>query len=222
MQQRLSKVYVLSGLGVDHRVFAGIDLGKVEVIHIPWLQPQAKESIAGYAARLAALIPDELPILIGLSFGGIIAQEIARIKPCSKVILIASVKNQSELPAVYRYIGKTRMHQLVPGFVFAYSGWITEWLFGADKEHEKKLLAIILRETDPVFRSWAINILLTWQNRERYPANIISIHGSKDRLIPVHNVRADFIVPGAGHFLTVSHAAATSNLLKKILGALMP
>lgn len=219
MQQRLSKIYVLSGLGVDHRVFSDIDFGNVEVIHMPWLQPQKKETITGYAARLAALITDELPTLIGLSFGGVIAQEIARIIPCSKVILLASAKNPSELPAIYRLIGKTRLHQLVPGFAFTYSGRIVAWLFGARKENEKKLLTVILKETDPVFRSWAINTLLTWTHSEPVLKHTISIHGSLDHIIPIRNIAADFIVQGAGHFLTVSHAMEVSKLLQKILTA---
>lgn len=217
MQQQLPKIYVLSGLGVDHRVFADIDFGDYEIIHIPWLQPQARETIAGYAARLTALITDNAPVLVGLSFGGIIAREIARIIPCKKIILIASAKNESELPLIYRLIGKTRLHQLVPGFLFTYSGWLTEWFFGVRTEEEKKLLAVILKETDPVFRSWAINALLTWKNTDQPPVNIISVHGSKDRIIPERNVAADCIIPGAGHFLTVSHAAAISDLLKKML-----
>ncbi|RYE00031.1 MAG: alpha/beta hydrolase [Sphingobacteriales bacterium] len=215
--QQVPKVYVLSGLGVDHRVFADIDFGDYEIIHIPWLQPQAREPIAAYAARLAALITDDAPTLIGLSFGGIMAREIARIIPCKKIILIASAKNQAELPVIYRLIGKTKLHQLVPGFLFTYSGWLTECFFGVKTEEEKKLLAVILKETDPIFRSWAINALLTWNNKEQAPENTVSIHGSKDRLIPGHNVAADFIVPGAGHFLTLTHAAAISVLLRKVL-----
>ncbi len=219
MQQQLPKIYVLSGLGVDHRVFANIDFGDYKPIHIPWLQPKTREPITDYATRLAALITDDAPILIGLSFGGIMAQEISRIIPCKKIILIASAKNQAELPLIYRLIGKSRLHQLVPSFLFYYSGRLTNWLFGAKMENEQKLLALILKETEPVFRSWAINALLTWKHTNQHPGNIISIHGDKDRLIPIHNVAVDFIIPGAGHFLTVSHAAAISDLLKKILDA---
>lgn len=217
MRQKRPKIYVFSGLGVDHQVFADIDFGDFEVIHIPWLQPQEKEPIAAYAARLAALIKDQTPILIGLSFGGIIAQEIARIIPCKKIILIASVKNKWELPAVYRIIGLSRLHRLVPGFLFTYSGRLTEWLFGAKTEDQKKLLAIILKETKSEFRSWAINALLTWSREDQAPGDTVSIHGSKDRLIPMRNVAATFTIREAGHFLTVTHAAAISELLQKIL-----
>lgn len=217
MQQKRPKIYIFSGLGVDHRVFADIDFGSFEVIHIPWLQPQAKETIAAYATRLAALIKDHSPILIGLSFGGIIAREIARIIPCKQIILIASAKNKSELPAVYRIIGMSRLHHLVPGFLFTYSGRLTQWFFGVKTEDQKQLLAIILKETNPVFRSWAINTLLTWTRKDQAPANTVSIHGSKDRIIPIGNVVADFILPGAGHFLTVTHAKAVSELLQVIL-----
>ena len=217
IQPKLPKIYVLSGLGVDHRVFADIDFGSFEVIHIPWLRPQVKETIAAYAARLAALITDHSPILIGLSFGGIIAQEIARIIPCKQIILIASAKNKWELPPVYRIIGLSRLHRLEPGFLLTYSGRLTEWFFGVNTEDQKKLLAIILKETNPAFRSWAINALLTWSRKDQAPGDTVSIHGSKDRLIPLCNVVATFTIREAGHFLTVTHAAAISELLKKIL-----
>ncbi|MBL7704140.1 MAG: alpha/beta hydrolase [Taibaiella sp.] len=217
MQEILPKIYVFSGLGVDHRVFADIDFGNFEVIHIPWLQPQAKETIAAYATRLAALITDHYPILIGLSFGGIIAREIARIIPCKQIILIASAKNRWELPPVYRVIGISRLHHLIPGFLFTYSGRLTQWFFGVKTKDQKKLLAIILKETNPVFRSWAINALLTWSGKDHAPGNTVSIHGSKDRLIPIRNIAADFTLPGAGHFLTVTHAQEVSEHLQLIL-----
>lgn len=216
MQQNLPKIYVLSGLGVDHRVFAAIDFGNFEVVHIPWLKPEGKEPISAYASRISALITDQTPILIGLSFGGIMAQEIARIIPCAKIILIASAKSKAELPAIYRLIGSTRLHKLVPGFLFTYSGRFTQWFFGVKTEAQKKLLAIILKETDPEFRNWAINALLTWAG-DHTSGSTISIHGSKDRLIPIRNVAADFTLPGAGHFLTVSHAKEVSELLQIIL-----
>lgn len=216
MQKEQQKIYVLSGLGVDHRVFTAIDFGHFEVVHLPWLKPNRGEAISAYSSRLAALIKTPLPILIGLSFGGIVAQEIARIIPCAKIILIAAAKNKTELPVLYRFIGRTRLHKLAPGFMFTCSGRFTEWFFGVKTETQKKLLAIILKETDPGFRDWAINALLTW-DRDHAPDHIVSIHGSKDRLIPVRNVAADFILPGAGHFLTVTHAKELSELLQVIL-----
>lgn len=109
-----------------------------------------------------------------------------------------------------------RFHKLVPGFLFAYSGRFTQWFFGVKTEAQKKLLAIILKETDPEFRNWAINALLTW-NRDHALRGTISIHGSEDRLIPIRNVAVDFALPGAGHFLTVTHAKEVSELLRVIL-----
>lgn len=217
MQQQLPKIYVLSGLGADHRVFASIDFDGFEVVHIPWLQPGVKETIASYAARLATLITLPYPILVGLSFGGIMALEIARIIPCKKIILIASAKNQAELPLVYKIIAATRAHKLAPSFLFSRSGRLAEWLFGVNTAAEKQLLATILKETNPAFRTWAINALLTWTNKNQVPANTVSIHGTEDRLIPLRNVTADFIIQGAGHFLTVTHAAAINELLKNNL-----
>lgn len=216
IQHKPEKIYVLSGLGVDHRVFAGIDFGTLEVVPISWLQPFPHEPLADYARRLSAQITEAFPIILGLSFGGIMAQEIARIIPCRKIILLASAQTKYELPGLYRFFGKLNLHKLVPGFFFKYSWALTEYFFGVSTTQEKKLLALILKETDPVFRSWAIHALLHW-DRTQAIDNSIVVHGSKDKIIPISKVQADFTVRDAGHFMTVTHAGLLCELLKKIV-----
>ena len=65
-------VYILSGMGADHRAFSFITLPKgFEAIHIPWIKPDKKEPLAAYALRLAGAIRTSEPfILVGLSMGG--------------------------------------------------------------------------------------------------------------------------------------------------------
>ena len=86
-------VYFISGLGADERVFQFLDLSKIEHQFIQWNEPQKKESLSSYCKKLTEQIDlKQEIILIGISFGGIIAQEISKIIECKKVIIISSVK----------------------------------------------------------------------------------------------------------------------------------
>src|ERR1044071_3731439 len=91
-------IYCISGLGADEKIFAKLQLEGYELKHIPWLIPERTETIDAYARRMAASIKEDDPILIGVSFGGMIAIEIARQRPVQKLILISSIKCVAELP----------------------------------------------------------------------------------------------------------------------------
>lgn len=88
----MNKIYVFSGLGVDKRVYDNIDFGTLDVEFIDWIEPLKNESLESYAFRISKKITEENPILIGLSFGGMLAAEISKIINVKKIILIASAK----------------------------------------------------------------------------------------------------------------------------------
>ncbi len=209
-------VYVISGLGVDHRVFENINFGKYNVVHLAWIKPLPKETMKDYAKRMAAQISESQPIIIGLSFGGMLAVEMAQQIPYSKIILLASAKTYKELPFYYRLIGKMGLHHLAPNFIFSRANTISYWLFGVKGTQNKQLLSIILKETNKEFRTWAIHALLNWDNTF-IPPNTIAIHGDKDKIIPIKNVKTDYTINGGGHFMTVDKAPEMSVLLQDIL-----
>lgn len=74
------KLYCLSGLGVDEKAFKNIKARDVDLVNVKWISPLPKESIKDYARRLfAELNPEEGYNLLGVSFGGMIAVEFAKI-----------------------------------------------------------------------------------------------------------------------------------------------
>ena len=106
-------LYILSGLGADEKVFQRLDFSGVSVTFIKWLPSQAEESIGDYASRLLPQITTPHPILLGLSFGGMVAIEIAKQIDTEKVILISSAKTKNEIT----FTGETRKckQSLFPG-----------------------------------------------------------------------------------------------------------
>ncbi len=92
MSNKKPHIYLISGLGADYRVFQKIDLEANSYTHIKWDKPKSQnQSIIDYTKGLLAQIKHENPILIGVSFGGMIAIEIAKLIPVRKIIIISSV-----------------------------------------------------------------------------------------------------------------------------------
>lgn len=212
----MSKIYVFSGLGVDERVFDNIDFGTLDVEFIDWIKPLENESLESYALRISKKITSENPILIGLSFGGMIAVEISKIIKVKKLILIASAKNKFELPFIYRLFGKWNPVNLISKKIFKQQNSISNWFFGIETDSEKRLLKDILQDTDLDFFSWAINEISNWKN-ESIPANCFHIHGNKDRIIPIKNVKTDFVIENAGHFMIVNKAKEIQEIILSLI-----
>lgn len=202
----MGELYVLSGLGVDHRVFEQFRFENRKVVFLAWIPPVKKESLASYAKRIAQQITTESPILIGLSFGGMVAIEIAKIRTVQKVIVIASAKGKCEIPPLFRFFGRLKFNLLLPATLLKRSNRLTYWFFGVYTQEDKKLLKTILNDTDPVFLQWAIAAILTWQNTV-IPSGVLHIHGDQDRLLPYRFVAADYCISGGGHFMTVNKAS---------------
>lgn len=211
----MSKVYIFSGLGVDRRVFDNIDFGNLDIEFVDWINPLKNETLENYAERISREITSENPIMIGLSFGGMVAVEISKIIKTEKIILIASAKNKFELPKINWISGKLKLNNFIPKSIFKKQNFITNWIFGIETESEKQLLKDILQDTNANFFSWAINEIVNWKN-EVSPENVIHIHGNKDRIIPFKNVKADFVIDGGGHFMTVNKAREIGDIIKSI------
>lgn len=208
----MSKIYIFSGLGVDRRVFDNIDFGNLDVEFVDWIDPLKNEPLENYAKRISQKITNDNPILIGLSFGGMVAVEISKIIKTEKIILIGSAKNKFELPKFNRISGKLKLNKLIPKSIFKKQNLVTNWIFGIETDSEKQLLKEILKDTDPNFFSWAINEIVNWKN-ETIPENVIHIHGNKDRIIPFKNVKADFVIEGGGHFMTVNRSKEIQEII---------
>lgn len=212
----MQKVYIISGLGVDERVFRLINFGTLKPEFINWIPPNPKESIQQYANRLSQKITCDQPIIIGLSFGGMIAVEIAKIITTQKVILLASSKTRKELPWYWLLAGKLRLNRLLPSKLLKSPHFFTYWLFGIQTDQEQELLKNILNDTDTSFLKWAIHEIVNWQHQENVSENMVHIHGSKDRILPLKYVKADYIIEEAGHFMTITHAKAIEVLIRQL------
>lgn len=217
----MNHIYCISGFGADERVFSKIRLIDYELHFIPWLTPVRKESLENYASRMSDQIPHDNPILLGLSFGGMMCIEIAKIRLTKAVILVSSIKTYKELPLWMRGAGFLRLSELLPlrSLKFKLLEPLENFNLGIITAEEKKLASEYRKNIDPNYTNWAIGIILAWRNTW-LPKRIYHIHGTKDRIFPIKNIKADYIIPSGGHMMIMNMAVEVNFILNKILAGL--
>jgi pimeloyl-ACP methyl ester carboxylesterase len=214
----MPKVYCLSGLGADQRVFNFIALPGVEMVHVKWLPPERHEPLGTYARRLLAQFDAQPPVtLLGVSFGGIVAQEIAALLPCRRVIILSSIKSPAEMPLTISLVRRTGVHRLVPGWLLKAGNVLTgNYYFSIRTREEARLLQAIVRDTDPAFLRWAVHEVVRWQPPAPVPG-LVHFHGTADRIFPADRIQQFTPIPGGGHFMVVQEAPLLSRLISEAL-----
>ncbi|WP_210518313.1 alpha/beta hydrolase [Hymenobacter terricola] len=214
MPASLQVFYLIPGLGADERVFQFLHLrGETHVLQ--WLPPQSRnEPLPHYAARLAAAVPAaQVCWLVGVSFGGVLALEVAQLRPLAQVVLISSFAGPSELPWLGKLARATGLHHLLPPQLLPRIPRVAQWFFGVRNGRDYQLLRQILCDTDPDFTRWAIAQLLQWPGRPAPP--VVRIHGTEDRLLPAGGAPGQYQLAG-GHLIIISRAAEISQILNQL------
>lgn len=208
------KIYAISGLGADKRVFTHLKLD-CEIIALDWIIPLEKEGIDSYSKRLAEVNSLDKSgdfILLGVSFGGLVATEISKLYSPKLTILISSIETKSELRPIFKLLGKTKLFSLFPRTIFNIPRPVAYFVFGTDK---KELLKSILADTDLKLAKWSVNQLLSWKNETRLD-KVLKISGSKDKLLPSKDKETVFVKNGQ-HFMIVDKAKEISDLINEKL-----
>jgi pimeloyl-ACP methyl ester carboxylesterase len=195
-------VYLLSGLGADKRVFSKLSFSDEYAInHIAWITPHHNEELADYAKRLSTQIEQSKPfILIGVSFGGMIAVEICGFLKPGKTIIISSASTSDQIPWYYKIAGLLNLHQIVPSKLLKAPTPIAFWFFGARDKEQKNLLSEILKDTDGSFLKWALSKIINWKHQHK-PDNLYQIHGSSDKILPITFIKPDLKIINGGHLM---------------------
>ncbi len=216
----MKNLYCISGLGADERIFQKLSIDGVNMVHIPWPEYDVYDEMSCYAQKIQALIPEENPLILGLSFGGMMAVELCKMMPVKKAIIMSSAKGMMELQGVKLGwpIKKLLVSQALPGFIYKMTNSVMYKMFGAETEEEKKLLHDILKDSDGHFVRWAMKAILLWQNGYA-PENIVHIHGTADKIIPPGAVNPDHWIKDGTHMMVYNRADEISKLISDELSA---
>ncbi|HEY5968558.1 MAG TPA: alpha/beta hydrolase [Chitinophagaceae bacterium] len=211
------KAYFISGLGADRKAFQKIKLpAAYEPVYLDWIPPQKNESLCNYARRFSSLIKnDDAFILIGLSFGGMLASEIARLRRPMKTIIISSLASSNELPWYFKQAGKIGLHKAVP-MTFLKAGTVIKNIMGVASKEDKAIIYNYAKTADPGMVRWSLNAIVNWDQPDRLPG-IVHLHGSNDRMLPLKYTHPDFVIKGGGHLMIFNKADEVNKILNEVL-----
>jgi pimeloyl-ACP methyl ester carboxylesterase len=211
-------VYLLPGLGADHRLFGRLELPGHTLHYLDRPEVPAGSTMADIARLLASRVNAQVPhALVGVSMGGMEAQELAALTHPRKVVLISSWKGPQEMPAHLKLLRGTHPERLLSKIFMQGSLPVIRWQMGVEKPEEVQLLDSFLQLTSLEQLRVQISACLHWEGPAQPVPGLVHLHGDRDRLMPLSNIQGAQIVKGGGHFMVFSHGAEVSALVAKAL-----
>ena len=219
------KIYQVSGLGANANAFRNLRLEQdFEQVYIPWLDPEKDETLAHYAERLLdKMNPTEDFLLMGLSFGGIIVQEMNRFIDPKHTILVSTVKNRTEIPKLFRFSSQTNAHKIIPmSFLTSdrtFSYMMMRKLYYTNREKDN--IDDIFEFKDAEYLRWSIHKIVNWDHSSAYKeGNLTHIHGTKDIVFPIENIKDAIQIEGGTHIMIMQKPKLVSEEINKVLRTL--
>ncbi|HJD87351.1 alpha/beta hydrolase [Empedobacter stercoris] len=219
------KIYQVSGLGANANAFRNLRLEQdFEQVYIPWLDPEKDETLAHYAERLLDKInPTEEFLLMGLSFGGIIVQEMNRFIDPAHTFLISTVKNRTEIPKLFRFSALINAHKIIPmSFLTSdrtFSYMMMRKLYYTDREKDN--IDDIFEFKNADYLKWSIHKIVNWEHSAAYhEKNVTHIHGTKDIVFPIEYIKDAIQIDGGTHIMVMQKPKQVSEEINKVLTTL--
>jgi pimeloyl-ACP methyl ester carboxylesterase len=211
-------VYFMPGLAASSAIFERIQLDEVvfEVHLLEWEIPRQRETLHSYAKRMASKIEEENVVLVGVSFGGVLVQEMATFLKVRKLIIISSVKTNLEVPLRMKIAKSTKAYKLVPTTLLQNIEVLSNFNFGSAIQQRLKLYEKYLSVRDKNYLEWAIEQMLLW-NRTKADKKVIHIHGDADEVFPIKNIKDCIVVKGGTHIMILSKYRWLNDNLPKII-----
>jgi pimeloyl-ACP methyl ester carboxylesterase len=196
----------------------------------PWIDPlHHDEPLADYARRLGDTIRHlpglRKPFAIGgISFGGMLAAEIADDRPqdVSALLLIGSCTSRRQITAAFRLAatwGQVIPDGLAKGLLNRVAPVLFEALEGVTGEH-RRLLDEVAYRTDTKLLKWAGRAVRAWTPGPAPVVPTFHAHGRLDRVVPVARIDfdpiRDLIIPDGRHLIHLTHADPVNDWIDRV------
>ena len=212
-------VYFMPGMAASSTIFERIELpqDQFEIHLLEWVLPLDNETLHEYAERIALEIKHENAVLIGVSFGGVLVQEMGKIVNAKKVIIISSVKSNAEFPRRMKLAKTIKAYKVFP------TGWaqnvelLAKLPFGEGKMNQRlKLYEKFLSMRDKKYLDWALEKIILWDRAEP-DEKVIHIHGDADEVFPPKNIKNFIPIKGGTHIMIINKFKWLNENLPRII-----
>ncbi len=216
MNSEKTHIYFVPGMAAGSEIFRNIKFPETYEVHIlEWLIPEKNESLKAYAERMARRIQEKSPILIGVSFGGVVVQEMNDFLEVKKLIIISSVKSKNELPRRMKLASLTKAYKLIPTGLVLSADDLTKYSIGPKTKKRLSLYQEYLHVRDKQYLDWALEKMITWGKKEKLQ-DVIHIHGEKDVVFPIKYIDQCEVIKGGTHIMILNRGREISQKLLDI------
>ncbi|NBW27486.1 MAG: alpha/beta hydrolase [Flavobacteriaceae bacterium] len=211
-------VYFMPGLAANASIFERISLpeDQFDTYFMEWEIPLDNETLSEYAQRISKKVTHENPVLIGVSFGGILVQEMAQFLNPSKIIIISSVKSNLEFPNTFKLAKQTKAYKLIPTSLIENVYNLAKFTFGEKVIKRLKLYQMFLTVRDKKYLDWSIEMIILWDRKKADP-NVVHIHGDADEVFPIKYIQNCILVKGGTHIMILTKYKWININLPKII-----
>jgi hypothetical protein len=219
MKQEIIHVYLMPGMAANPNIFEYIKLpeDQFEIHWLEWVIPEKNESLESYAKRMITFVKHDNIVLLGVSFGGILVQEMSKYMNLRKLFVVSSVKSMHELPKRMKVMKFTKAYKLLPTQLVSNIDVLAKYAFGETITKRIELYKKYLSVNDKRYLDWAIENVIEW-NQDKPNEKAIYIHGDKDAVFPHSCVGDCIVVKGGSHIMVINkYKWFNENLPKLIL-----
>ena len=209
----------MPGLAASPKIFENIKLPeeRFEMFFLERMLPETGETLTDYAKRIAKNIKYDNPVLIGVSFGGILVQEVARIIRARKVIIISSVRCNIEFPRRMKFAKMTKAYRFFPTALMEKVDWLAKLSFGNNMITRRlNLYEKYLSVRDKKYLDWAFEKVIVWDRAEP-DEKVVHIHGESDEVFPAKYLKNYIPVKGGTHIMIINKAKWLNENLPRII-----
>ncbi len=216
-------VYFVPGLAATPAIFSRIRLpeDRFEMHFMEWIMPEKNERLLDYVQRMAAQIKHENPVLVGVSFGGIVVQELKPLVNARKTIIISSVKCNKEFPFRMKFVLYTGLHKLAPTKMFEDLNKLRRLPLGKALGRRVQMYERYMGVRQHSYIDWALDAILRWERCEA-DEDVVHIHGDRDLVFPASNLKRYIRVKGGTHVMILNKSRFINEWLPKIIDGALP
>lgn len=216
----MSKIFFISGLGANELAFSKIGDVGLEKIMIKWIPCVKNENIGAYALRFIDKYKIvNTDIVVGLSFGGLLAQEISKIVRQQNVILVSSFRDKNDLRLLYRQALNARLHKLfLPVRMPLVDGVIAN-ILNSGTSDSTSVLKGMLKASDYSLMKWSLQQIANTRGLLNKDAVLYNIIGSHDRIVKLWKNDTTFLIEGGSHFMVYDRAKEVTKIIRAIISS---
>lgn len=212
----MKKIYFIPGVGANELIFSELGEFPYEKVLVKWIKNQKNESIESYVSRLIekyGITKDD--IISGVSFGGILAQEISRQLGNEKVILISSFRDKDDFRLHVKIALDLGLNKFIPKNMPKLEE-VAAVIFNSATEKSKPLVKQMIQSVDYDLMYWSIQKIAELPKKKFINVKAINLIGTSDRLVKTWISRRTHVINDGSHLMIYDKADEITSVLNSI------